>query len=324
MYRDAVSAPPTETRAVPRRSSFQTLLASHPLVAYFMLAFVGSWIVELPLAFAKNGLGLLPIAAPVLPSPWSYLPGALASVTGPALAGIVMTTVMSGKAGVQRLLRRCVLWRVGLQWYFIVLVGMPLSVLVCASVLLQGAPLIALVHRWPLIFTAYLPFVLIISVVSIAWEEIGWSGFALPRLQQRYHAVWGSVLLGALWGLWHLPLLFIPGQGTGPQVGLVTLLVASVLELGLLTALFRIIMTWVFNNTRGSVLIAVLVHAVSDAANAASVFVGQLLPRSAFAGYFLGYCLAIAVGATLLLIVTKGRLAYVPQRSPELAATPVR
>jgi membrane protease YdiL (CAAX protease family) len=234
-----------------------------------------------------------------------------------------MTAAMSGKAGVRRLLRRCVLWRVGLRWYLIVLVGMPLSVLVCASVLLRGAPLIALVHRWPLIFTAYLPFVLIISVVSILWEEMGWSGFALPHLQQRYHALGGSLLLGALWGLWHLPLLFVPGQGTGPRVGLVTLIVAAVLELGLLTAMFRIIMTWVFNNTRGSVLIAVLVHAMSDATNAASVFVAQLLPRSAFAGYFLGYCLAIAIGAVLLLIATRGRLTYVPEHSPELAETHV-
>ncbi|MBE2240931.1 MAG: CPBP family intramembrane metalloprotease [Caldilineaceae bacterium] len=86
-------------------------------------------------------------------------------------------------------------------------------------------------------------------------EETAWRGFALPRLQSRYSALNASLILGILWGIWHLPLWFIPDsfQSTLPFGGFV-----------LATVAMSIITTWVFNHTHGSVLLAAILHAATD------------------------------------------------------------
>ena len=291
------------------------LITSHPLIAFFVIAFTGTWIAFLPLVLAQNGLGILPYSIPELgPYPASYLFAALGALLGPTLASFAVTALTTGKAGVQQLLRRYALWRVGLRWYLLVLVGVPLFQLVCSSVFLGIAPLTALIQQWPLYFTTFLPNVLIIAVAVQIWEEGGWSGYAVPNLQKRFGALRTALILGPLWALWHLPAFFVPGQIFPSKVDALTMIVQMVLLI-IVAILTRIFMTWVFNNTKGSILIAILLHAALDASNGGSAFIKHLLTASQMGGYGLASALLFPlVAAVLLLIFTKGRLSYKPDR----------
>src|SRR5215471_8805268 len=163
----------TTTTSQPAMSSpLKRLITEHPLLAFFVILFAGEWIVMLPLVLAQNGLGLLPYTIPqVGPYPVSYYFSALAAMAGPTLAAFVVTAITAGKTGVRQLLRRYVLWRVGVRWYLLVFVGLPLIQLAVSSVLVGIGPLTAFVLRWPLYFTTFLPNVLIIGVAVQIWEE---------------------------------------------------------------------------------------------------------------------------------------------------------
>jgi len=303
-------------------SLLKRLISHHPLMAFFAIAFAGSWIAWLPLILAQNGLGLLPYTIPNLLYPPSYWFAALSSITGPTLASFTVTAIISGKAGVRQLLRRYALWRVGFRWYLLLFVGVPLIQLACASLFLGTAPLTAFIQQWPLYFTVYLPNILIISVAIQIWEEGGWSGFAVPNLQKRFGA-WRAVLIfGPLWALFHLPAFFVPGQIFDQKVGPITMIVQMVF-LVILATLTRIIMTWIFNDTKGSILIAILLHAALDASNSGSDFIHRLLPASQLGGYSLGANLLFPlVAAVVLLIFTKGRLSYKPEQTSKFIEAP--
>jgi membrane protease YdiL (CAAX protease family) len=304
-------------------SPLKRLIKGHPLIAFFVIAFAGEWIASLPVVLAQNGLGLLPYTVPalgpILPAYWSTV---LASIAGPTLASFVVTAMTGGTAGARQLLRRYVLWRVGLRWYLLVLVGVPLIQLACSSVFLGTAPLTAFIQQWPLYFTVYLPNILITVVAIQIWEEGGWSGFAVPKLQQRFGA-WRAVLIfGPLWALFHLPAFFVPGQIFASKVDAITMLVQMVLMI-IVAIPIRVIMTWVFNNTKASILIAILLHGALDASNGGSAYITHLLPASQLGGYGLGASLLVPlVAAVVLLIFTRGRLGYKPDRNTQLIEEP--
>jgi membrane protease YdiL (CAAX protease family) len=284
----------------------------HPLVAFFVIAFAGAWIVFLPLVLSQNGQGLLPYTLPALgPIPAAYWFTALASIAGPTLASFTVTAITTGTVGMRQLLRRYVLWRVGLRWYLLVLLGIPLIQLACASIFLGIAPLTAFIREWPLYFTTFLPNVLIITFAVQIWEEGGWSGYAVPNLQKRFGASRAALILGSLWGLFHLPVFLVPGQIFDQRVGLITIIVQLVITM-IAGVLLRIIMNWVFNNTKGSILIGVLFHSSDDASNGGSAYITHLLPASQLGVYGLATILVPLVAAVLLLIFTKGRLSYKP------------
>ena len=307
----------TATTSLPAVSSpLKRLIMRHPLIAFFVIAFAGTWIAFLPLVLGQNGLGLFPYTIPEIgPWPPSYLFAALGALLGPTLASFTVTAITTGKAGMQHLLRRYVIWRVGLRWYLLVLVGVPVFQLVCASVFLGIAPLTALIQQWPLYFTTFLPNVLIITVAVQIWEEGGWSGYAVPNLQKRFGAVRTALILGPLWALWHLPAFFVPGQIFDQKVGAITMIVQMVLMI-IVAILTRIFMIWVFNNTKGSILIAILLHASLDASNSGSAFITHLLTASQLGSYGLASALLFPlVAAVLLLVFTRGRLSYKPDRT---------
>src|SRR5438270_2336621 len=237
-------------------SPLKRLISRHPLLAYFVIAFVGSWVSLLPIALSRgvNGLGLLPYT---LPDSAFNIGGILFTFAGPALASLVVTAIISGRAGVGQLLRRCVQWRVGIGWYLIALFSFLLVYLLGYSIFLGVNLPLALLAHLPLLLTVFLPQgVLIILTASFA-EELGWLGFALPPLQQRYGPVLGTVILGSLHGLWHLPAFFTQILGPFSFPGYAGFFVSAIA----LTVLF----TWIFNHTGGSVLLATLTHGYSDA-----------------------------------------------------------
>ncbi len=301
-------------------SSLKRLISRHPLTAYFVIAFAGTWVPLLPFALSRgvNGLGLLPYR---LPDSAFYIAFVLAAFAGPALASLTVTAIISGRAGVGQLLRRCVQWRVGIQWYLIAIFGFLLIFLLGYSVFLGVNLPLALLAQSPLLLTVFLPQAVLIILTASFAEELGWRGFALPRLQHRYGPVLGTVILGSLHGLWHLPVFFT--QVLGPfslpnYAGFLFVAIAA-----------AFLYTWIFNHTRGSVLLATLTHGFGDAAGG---LVGLLIPVqlviSGWAQPFVNgnwqgmNVIIFGVCALLLLLFTRGRLGYQPERNAQLIEVP--
>src|SRR3954453_524814 len=236
----------TANASEPPATARTGLLARHPLIFYFLLAYAGTWVVTVPIALSANNVGLLPFGVPdgsvfFISALWVFL--------GPTLAAFIMTAVTEGRGGVRRLLSRYVLWRVGLRWYLVALFGPP-AVMLLVTILLPGAlaSFRTLAPLNPLVLLVTFPLILIFG--GPLGEEPGWRGFALPHLQPLHGPLVGSLILGILWALWHLP-LFWSGVWTPPTVPNVVMFI-------LMTTALTIIMTWVFNNAKGSLLITML------------------------------------------------------------------
>lgn len=277
----------------PKPAGVKALLARHPLVSFFVLAYGGTWLSQLPVVLSDDGLGLLPFSSPLLK--WT---APLSIFLGPFLAAFVMTGVTEGRAGVGRLLRQLVRWRVGLWWYLFALVGIPvlvvLSVIVLPGVLasFQGFGVLAPV---PLLGV----FVYVLFFGGPLGEEPGWRGFALPRLQKRHGPLVGSLILGPLWGLWHLPMFF-----TGWNEPTVANVVVYVVTVTAVTVVY----TWAFNNTKGSLIIAILIH---TSFNFSTVPLIPLFPAPVLNDYALLPVLGgFGAVAVVLVALTRGRLGY--------------
>jgi uncharacterized protein len=294
--------------AAPQRG-IRGLLASHPLVSFFVLAFAGTWLTELPYVLSEDGSGLLPFSSPLLV--WL---SPVCVFMGPFLAAFIMTGAIEGREGVGRFLRRFVLWRVGFRWYLFAFLGIPvicvLSVVVIPGVLGSFEGLGALA---PLSLLGIFGYVLFLG--GALGEEPGWRGFALPRLQSAHGPLLGTLILGPLWALWHLPLFFTPWN---------ELTLFNVVVFVLATTCLAIMYTWVFNNTKGSVLMAILVHASFNAS--VTGILAPLFPSPILSDYgllpLLGGFGALAV---VLVALTRGRLGYQNHRQevePDSAAAP--
>jgi len=308
------------TTTTPRPATpplLKRMVIDHPLVAFFVLAFLGGWLVLLPTVLFESGFGLIPIDIPAPAVMLSFIPAAMA---GPALGAFVVTRTVEGKQGTRQLLRRILRWRVGVQWYLIAVFGVPPVYFLAASLVLGTAPLEALIEDWPFLFTSYLPKVVMVFLIVSLWEEIGWMGFALPRLQEKYGPLWASVVLGVLWALWHLPAYFGSRQVVEDKVGLGELdrLLYLLPLLMLLAILTRIVMTWLFNVTMGSVIVVTLFHAAFNTSN--NELVTAFMPKinSMFANHEWMYAV-FGVLALVLIVFTKGCLSYKPGHAASAA-----
>jgi membrane protease YdiL (CAAX protease family) len=212
---------------------------------YFVLAFAFTWLFW--------GLGVLGERG-FIPT----LPGfTVIGTFGPMVAAVILTAQEGGRAEVRSLLGRIVRWRVAPVWYGVAILG-PLA-LTLAAIALH----VALGGRTPGLgaLIGALPTVIFVSVYMLIFvalgEEVGWRGYALPALQARHGALLASVMLGAMWALWHVPQFFNPATLYSD--------LPFVLFLAYLIS-FSVLITWVFNSTGGSLLMAMLVHAVMNAA----------------------------------------------------------
>jgi uncharacterized protein len=290
----------------------QGVLARYPLTFYFLLAYAGTWVVTVPFALSANGVGFLPFGVPdgsviFVSAVWVFL--------GPTLAAFIVTGTTEGRAGIRSLMHRYVLWRVGLRWYLVVLLGPPVIILL-ATIVLPGAlaSFQTLAPLQPLLLLVSFPIVLIFG--GALFEEGGWRGFALPRLQRLHGPLVGSLILAPLWACWHLPLFWVRVWGTPPTILNMVLFLASVIFM-------TIVFTWVFNYTKGSILLAILLHTSFDAFVGP---VGLLFPAPVVTDYGGAVPLLIGLGVTALLLValTRGRLGYQHYRQdvPDPATDP--
>ena len=296
----------TTTASARSSWSIRAYLAGHPLAGFFALAYAGAWLAFLPPLLAQNGLGLVPVRLPLV----LFL--ALGSFTGPALAAILVSGAAGGRAGVRALFRRYTITPTRYWWYLLALFGPAEALLVASSVTLGSAPLDAL-RRQPLLFLiAYLGSVIGGLLVGPLGEELGWRGFALPRLQQAVGPLAASLILGVLWASWHLPVFFFPEwRGTAGVLPVAVGFYSWVIP-------FTVIMTWVYNSAHGSLLVATLFHA---AENAAALVIPALLVVPA--DLFL-QTKVYGVLAVLLVVLTRGKLSVASFREPSdgAAATP--
>jgi membrane protease YdiL (CAAX protease family) len=241
----------------------------------------------------------------------------IAGLLGPILSGFIMTAVTEGRAGTRRWLRRIMLWRVGLRWYLFALIGLPLAMVLATIIVWPGA-LESFQTLAPLFVLPYLSaFVFMVLIGGPLFEEPGWSGFALPRLQRLHGPLVGGLILGSLWSLWHLPGFLIPSQDLTDIPPRGTVLDFVVFALALIA--LRLIMQWVFNNTKGSVLMAILVHASWNTFYSAALI--QIFPAPSVLGSYLNLTIAAWALALLVVVLTRGRLGY-REEEPELATAP--
>jgi uncharacterized protein len=261
------------------------------LLAFFGLAYGISWLVWAPLWL--SAVGVQTAAA----LPYQHALGAI----GPIAAAFIVTARETGRAGVRGLLRRMVLWRGRLAW---------VAVAGLAPFVLAGAALFATsIVEGPLSLTglgrsrefpelsAFMFFAY--NLLSFGYgEEVGWRGFALPRLQARYSSLVATVVLTLGWAVWHWPLfLYRPGYTSMGLGG----------TIGWLASLFfgGVLFTWLYNGSRGSLLVVALFHATMDV-----MFTSDLASP-------------LAVNATGVLVVLSGILVLIGSRDGSRAPTAI-
>jgi membrane protease YdiL (CAAX protease family) len=218
------------------------VLKRHPLLGFYLLAFGLAWLGWLPQVLGASGI------APFDQPYWQgllILPG-----LAPALAALLVTRATAGGSGVRRLFQPLLRWRAGWPWYGAAVAG-PLGLLLVAKGITTGLGLPGIPAGSPQVGASLIATAFIASLLANPWEEVGWRGFALPRWQKRYSALTASLILGSLWGLWHLPLFFWVGNpmATYP-FGL------WFLSLLALTVLY----TWLYNATAGNLFVVALFH----------------------------------------------------------------
>jgi membrane protease YdiL (CAAX protease family) len=282
--------------------NLQQLMRQHPLFSFFFMAYAFSWIILIPFVLSE----------------WSILPKAtfytiffIFHTFGPTLAAYIMLRITEGKEGWLHLRSRIRQLRVGWRWYVFILLVIPavmlLGILVLPGALasFQGLPQFFLV-RYPFLF------ILIFFGGGPLGEEIGWRGFALPRMQSRYGALRATLLLGVLWTFWHLADFLTSAQKGGPGTGLFAF--THQLPIFFLQVMaLAIIFTWVFNHTGGSVFIAILLHASYDTFGSS---VQPLFSAPIVTSTDLPFSIGMGVSALLILIMTRGRLGYQPNDEP--------
>jgi hypothetical protein len=226
------------------------------LVPFFVLTFITSWAIEAALLFLPSlrhvlSIFINPLAKTGLVKDPPFL--ICVAAYAPTAWGIYLTRRYSGNAGLRDLFARLVRVRVPVVWLLAALFLAPLCFTLSAGLarLFTG--------QVPEFSAHYLTPQFVLWALALGGplnEELGWRGFALPRLLQSYSPVAASLGLGVLWAFWHLPAFFIPGSA---QYG------GSFAPYVVLVVCLAIFMSAAHLGTRGSVLIAVLFHTSADA-----------------------------------------------------------
>jgi uncharacterized protein len=228
-------------------------LERHPVRTYFVLTLALSW----------SGLLIVGGSGFFSGSAWQtdprFLPAIQAMLVGPPVAGILCTILFSGAAGLREVLVQMVRWRVRSRWYAVALLGAPL---------VQGNVLLAL----SLVAPVYLPAIVTSSdrvgllLPAIAYglvgglvEELGWTGFAIPRLRVRCSLLATGLIVGVVWGVWHTLQMWWVGRTSCEAIpAWIFLSVYFLTAIAALTA-YRVLMVWVYDRTK-SLFVAVLMH----------------------------------------------------------------
>ncbi|HUY99067.1 MAG TPA: CPBP family intramembrane glutamic endopeptidase [Thermomicrobiaceae bacterium] len=280
------------------------------LVAFLTLAYGLSWVVwgvalalRLP---ADHGAGLALLAA---------------GAGGPSVAALLVAAARHGREGIADLLRGLRRWRVGAGWYVVALLG-PLLLMAAAVelrlLLPEGRPEPADLSRLRQLIPGA---IVILALGGPLQQELGWRGYALPRLQARWSALGSSLILGVVWSLWQLPLCWLPGTPQHALVGSDRLAPLWALGIGGYTVLLSVVITWAFNSTGGSTLLAILLRTGTNAAFASAWLLGLGRdPRT----LVLDACLLALVTVVLVVVTSPEKLSRHHRGRAVAIAAPAR
>lgn len=264
-----------------------TTIKKYPVLTYFALTFALSW--GSILLVVGPGFSLDSTAIPKDLLPFVYL----AMLIGPSAAGLLATSLVAGGAGLRQLLSRLVRWRVGGRWYAVALLTTPIllmAVLLALTVFSR--------EFLPAIFTADNRAALLLTALPVGLmvgfcEELGWTGFAIPRLRQHFSVLTTGLIVGFVWGAWHF-LVFWESNTFSTAFGLALLLARLFSWL----PPYRVLMVWVYDQT-GSLLLAMLMHATLVASL-------QILVPPALTGVALLTYILVWAGALWVIVVAVG------------------
>lgn len=284
---------PLESNRTTKQKLLQTI-KNHPLMFFFIIAYAFSWILSIPFILSE----------------WGVLRGNYQAVFaiksfGPFVASFLMTYILEGKEGMKRLKMRIKQTRASWLVYLFILLGIP--VLIILGIILQPGKMASFQGFTPVLFISYpLAFAAVFFGGGPLGEEPGWRGFALPRMQKSYGPLLGTLLLGIVWTCWHLPDFLTSAQGGGPGTGFSAFLSNFPIFMVLVIEL-AILLTWVYNRTKGSVFISTLVHA---SVNTPQVVLVPLFLAVDTTSLNLAALIGFGVTAIVILILTRGRLGY--------------
>jgi membrane protease YdiL (CAAX protease family) len=287
--------------------NIKSFVKGHAVSIYFILTFVISWG---SILLVIGGPGGIPGTPEQLKS---LFPMAITGMlAGPSVAGMLLTGLVCGRAGFRELTSRLLKWRVGWHWYAVAILFAPLYMAAALLALSLISPVFI-----PSIFASGNRVSLLLSGIGAGlmvgiFEELGWTGFAIPRLRLRYGVVTTGLTVGVLWGAWHVLTNGLWASGTASGA----LSVAIFLPVYIFTFLvgqlvaFRVLMVWVYDRT-GSLLLAMLMHASLTAFT-------LILGAPATGGALLVLCLAYAAAAWVVVaVVALANRGHLTRRAPQ-------
>jgi membrane protease YdiL (CAAX protease family) len=262
------------------------------VLKFFFLTYAVSW---------TSWIAVVAISRPTTPATPAV--AALRSVLllvgtfAPALVALLLTKKTDGGAGGRALLRRLFQWRVPARWYLFAIAYMPaikLAAAVTHRFIIGTWPRFG--HEGPLIIAI----AILISAPAQSGEEIGWRGYALPRLAAQFGLARASLLVGVGWGIWHLPFFFLPGADKFGQSFVVFVMGTIALSVAI---------AWLYGNTHGSLLLTMLMH---SAFNQTIGIVSDMLGPGERA-FALGASLAFLLTVVWMWIAAGYFLAWMPK-----------
>jgi membrane protease YdiL (CAAX protease family) len=220
---------------------------------FVLLTYILTWSVEIPIALIKHGFAGI-----------NFSKGLQTICTlSPGIVAIILTAIYYGKSNLKSLLKAILKWRVKFKFYLIIIiVGIALCGLSLLIFNLITSKTIKPDQPYNFIF-----YFIIILPLSALWEEIGWRGFLLPLLQEKYTAMKSSLIIGFVWGLWHLPIYLAINPYGDKTINFFIMMFISCFALS-------IILTYLYNSTKGSLLICILFHNALN--TSAAYFYGNL------------------------------------------------
>lgn len=273
-------------------------LKGHSLAIGIILMFLLTW----PIDLANSGV--LPLRVPFavyILLGWGFI-----------LASLAMTGLTLGKEGVIALLKRFLIWRVGWMWYVVAFLLYP-------GIFVSAVLLNAALSQTPIDFSTVfahkifgpsanlavlvIPFFLFDAIAN--GEETGWRGYVLPRLQAKYSALASSLIVGVIWGIWHFPKFLAPDNDNSFILFMVKVMADAILY------------TWLYNNTKGSLLLVTLFHA---AGNTAGVFLplANIVTGNNMSALMLQVLIQIIVASVIVIVAGPARLSRTESKQIQL------
>ena len=287
----------------------RSLARNHPSPVFLAITYlIGAAVFALPL-LANTGIGLIDLDLP------GVAPFVLLSAVSLVAGAFVTTALADGRPGVRELRRRVLHFRVNPAWYVAALFGLPLVAVATAAIVTTSNPVAAVVGNPGVMLGTVVAGSIVAFLLVNWWEEVGWTGFALERLQPKLGPIGASVVTTWLQALLHLPLVFVVG---GVTVGRVPTdqIPLYLVALFIFPIAVRILITWIYNATGRSLPIVGLFHAGLGVASNPD-FTTVLFPGFAAGLVYAGFAI-IAVAA---LVITRGRLGFTAGSTTASGAT---